>query len=103
MNNETTVKAALTGALANVMNYPEGVSHVLLGRDMSKVIEAATKAVMESGAVETVDDIFGRPQVDRVEVIDATGRAYINMGAVDVATSLQDSGRTLKIFLREGK
>lgn len=102
MTNEEKVRRALSHVLTNVMNYPDDVQARLLGADMSKVIDKATKAVMESGAVETVDDLFGRPQVDRVEVIDATGRAYINMGAVDVVTSLQDSGRTLKVFLREG-
>jgi hypothetical protein len=39
--------------------------------------------------------------VDRVEVIDASGRAYVNMDAVDVVTALQDRGKTFKVFVGE--
>jgi hypothetical protein len=38
-------------------------------------------------------------EVTRVEVIDSTGRAYVNTIAKDVALSYQDDGKTLKIFL----
>ena len=37
--------------------------------------------------------------VTRVEVIDDKGRAYTNYECKDVWTSLQDSGKTLKVFL----
>lgn len=37
--------------------------------------------------------------VTRVEVIDKTGRAYVNMSCVLVQLQAQDEGRTLKIFI----
>jgi hypothetical protein len=100
-SNETKIKVALSHALTNVSNYPDDVQARLLGADLSKVIDAAVKAVLDSGAVETDGDLYGRPLVDRVEVIDPSGRAYVNMDAVDVVTALQDRGRTLKIFVGE--
>jgi hypothetical protein len=36
--------------------------------------------------------------VTRVEVIDPKGRSYVNMNTAKVELSLQDEGRTLKIF-----
>lgn len=99
MTNEEKVRAALAGALTNAMNYPDDVAHTVLGTDMSGIIDKAVEAVLMSGAVETMDDLFGRPQVDRVEVIDDRGRAYTNYSARDVVTSLQDGGKTLKVFL----
>jgi hypothetical protein len=50
--------------------------------------------------VEQVNVNFLRPQVDRVEVIDNTGRAYVNMEAGSVSTCLQDKGKTLKVFIQ---
>jgi hypothetical protein len=39
-------------------------------------------------------------KVNRVEVIDDTnGRAYVNYDAYNVIVQLQDSGRTLKVFI----
>lgn len=38
-------------------------------------------------------------KVNRVEVIDSTGRAYVEMAARDVHLALQDGGYTLKVFL----
>lgn len=40
--------------------------------------------------------------VTRFEVIDKTGRAYTKRG-VQVELSLQDEGRTLKVFIYEPK
>ena len=45
------------------------------------------------------DQIAEMPKISRVEVIDQEGRAYVNMEAKHVAVSIQDQGRTLKIFL----
>lgn len=101
MINEEKVRAALTGVLANVMNYPKGAGYTLLGRDMSGVIDKATKAVMESGAVEKVDVMTDRPSVGRVELIVNSERNRIIYGAYGVATALQDGGETLKIFVRK--
>lgn len=38
------------------------------------------------------------PQVNRVEVIDERGRSYVTYSASNTALSVQDGGRTLKIF-----
>jgi hypothetical protein len=39
--------------------------------------------------------------VSRVEVIDSTGRAYVNIQVSSVELSLQDDSTTLKIFIKE--
>ena len=39
------------------------------------------------------------PKVTRVEVVDSTGRVYTEYYAIDVVVSIQDAGRTLKVFL----
>lgn len=41
------------------------------------------------------------PDVTRVEVIDSTGRGYVNIGVKDVEAHVQDGGRTLKVFLTD--
>jgi hypothetical protein len=38
-------------------------------------------------------------EITRVEVIDKTGRAYVNMNVNFVQLQLQDDMRTLKIFI----
>lgn len=38
--------------------------------------------------------------VTRVEVVDENGRSYVKYGVSDIEFSLQDQGRTLKIFLK---
>jgi hypothetical protein len=43
------------------------------------------------------------PKVNRVEVIDSTGRVYVGHGLEDVHLFLQDDGTTLKIFVKERK
>jgi hypothetical protein len=40
------------------------------------------------------------PTVNRVEVIDSSGRVYVAMDATDVEIALQDGGKTLKLFLK---
>lgn len=48
----------------------------------------------------TSDEVLKVPRVTRVEVIDQTGRNYVNTKAGNVDISFQDNGRTLKIFTR---
>lgn len=49
----------------------------------------------------------GYKKVDRLEVIDGTGRAYVKGSIygspVEIMLSLQDDGRTLKVFVDERK
>lgn len=40
-------------------------------------------------------------QVTRVEVIDASGRAYTKLNIKSVELQLQDDARTLKLFISE--
>lgn len=103
MTNEEKVRRALAGVLTNVMNYPDTSGAQLLGRDMSEVIDKATEAVMGTDVIEKTDRLYFRPLVNRVEVIDDTGRAYTNYQAAGVMTSLQDDGKTLKVFTKNGK
>jgi hypothetical protein len=43
---------------------------------------------------------FDMSKVNRVEVIDdENGRAYVNYDAHNVQLSIQDAGRTIKIFI----
>jgi hypothetical protein len=37
--------------------------------------------------------------VNRLEVIDENGRAYVNMTVEDVDISMQDNNQTLKLFV----
>lgn len=46
------------------------------------------------------DGLFTFPGVTRVELIDDTGRAYTTYNAHEVMVSVQDNGRTLKVFLK---
>lgn len=41
--------------------------------------------------------------VNRLEVIDASGRSYANWKVKDIEFSLQDNNRTLKVFVSETK
>ena len=51
---------------------------------------------MNTDKIDTVEDV---PLVNRVEVIDETGRAYVNTHVEHVQYSLQDGGHTLKLFV----
>jgi hypothetical protein len=43
------------------------------------------------------------PNVNRVEVIDGSGRAYMALNVTNVQIQQQDDGETLKIFLDRKK
>ena len=49
------------------------------------------------------DTIYGMPEVSRVEVIGDGGRIFTNHDICDVQVSIQDGGRTLKVFLAGNK
>jgi hypothetical protein len=42
------------------------------------------------------------PKVTRVEVIDSSGRVYVEAEARTVILAQQDDGHTLKVFLKNG-
>ena len=48
------------------------------------------------------DGIYDFPSITRVEVIDETGRTGVWRGYKNVQLSLQDDGKTLKVFLDQG-
>lgn len=45
--------------------------------------------------------VWHLPDVTRVEVIDSTGRGYVNIGVKNVEAHVQDGDRTLKVFLTD--
>lgn len=47
-------------------------------------------------------DVTNLKDVTRVEVIDAKGRSYTNNYVESLRLSIQDDGRTLKVFIQEG-
>jgi hypothetical protein len=49
--------------------------------------------------IDKIDAVEDVPHINRVEVIDETGRAYVNMHVEYVQYSLQDGGHTLKLFV----
>ena len=53
--------------------------------------------------VKILDTIENLENVTRVEVIDNHGRSYIHYNAESVEYSLQDDGKTLKIFIMDKK
>ena len=55
---------------------------------------------MNTNKIDTLEELV---EITRVEVIDEIGRAYVNMNAQNVQYSVQDGGRTLKIFLQSKK
>lgn len=57
---------------------------------------------MDKVAVSDLGKMFDMvfPDVERVEVIDAQGRSYVNMDVKECALMLQDNNKTLKLFLK---
>ncbi len=53
----------------------------------------------ESMLESTGDSIRNYPEITRVEVITYNGREYVNWDCSDVKVTIQDEGRTLKVFL----
>lgn len=49
---------------------------------------------------EQLDFIRAQKNITRVEIVESNvGRVYVNHDASEVSISLQDEGRTLKIFI----
>jgi hypothetical protein len=100
---EKILEHAITNVLTNALNYPGNVTPHVLGTDMAKTIGAVKEAVTNTGLYIIDNDyMLAHERVNRVELIDNSGRAYVKYGVGDVITHLQDDGRTLKLFLRGG-
>jgi hypothetical protein len=98
---EKILEHAIANVLTNEANYPEGLSHHVLGRDLSGLTQATKEAVVNTGLYIIGDEyMLAHEKVTRVELIENSGRVYVKYGVGDVITALQDDGRTLKLFLR---
>jgi hypothetical protein len=51
--------------------------------------------------IDYIKDRTDLSKVTRVEVIDAQGRSYTNWDVSFIRESLQDDGRTLKLFITQ--
>lgn len=47
------------------------------------------------------DSMSSLREVTRLEVIDEEGRSYVRLGLDKVEASLQDNGKTLKLFINK--
>ena len=47
------------------------------------------------------DPLKSSPEVTRIEVITDNGREFVRHNCADVQVSLQDDGRTIKVFLKQ--
>ena len=72
--------------------------------DFTPMKKGLTKALQDT-IKDTEERVIGEVEkVNRVEVIDDTGRAYVNWeDKLDVKLDIQDEGRTLKIFINKLK
>ena len=49
------------------------------------------------------DQLVDLNRATRVEVVDDDGRSYMEYNAEAVQVSIQDDGKTLKVFLKKGE
>lgn len=72
----------------------------LQGYDIDETIEIYGVGRLYDEIVEIEKTDISTEQVTRVEVIDNTGRAYVNWNPDNaVEVQLQDNGKTLKVFI----
>ena len=72
----------------------------LQGYDVNETIEIFGAGKLYDEIVESEKTDISTEQVTRVEVIDDTGRAYVNRNPDNaVEVQIQDDGRTLKVFI----
>lgn len=72
----------------------------LQGYDIDETIEIYGVEKLYDEIVESENTDINTEQVTRVEVIDDTGRAYVNRNQDNaVEVQIQDDGRTLKVFI----
>ena len=72
----------------------------LQGYDVNETIEIFGVGKLYDDIVELEKTDINTDEVTRVEVIDNTGRAYVNWNSDNVVeVRLQDNGKTLKVFI----
>ena len=78
--------------------YLEKIGEIpaICAQDFEDVIYLGVQWQKDQAEIEAEEKLAG---VDRVEVIDSTGRAYTNRNT-NVELSFQDEGKTLKVFLK---
>jgi hypothetical protein len=59
------------------------------------------KIMSEDTLAPNGDFLKNHPEVTRVEVITDDGREFVRYGCHNVQVSLQDDGRTIKVFLKQ--
>jgi hypothetical protein len=75
--------------LYNIFNFDAGIFKAGQKTGLNHLIQDIAEA-----------DIVGKlDSVNRLEVIDENGRAYVNMTVEDVDISMQDNNQTLKLFV----
>jgi archaellin len=68
---------------------------------MLKINKQLSDAIKIDNTALKTEFRFPTDKITRLEVIEANnGRAYVNMNATNIEFSLQDDGRTLKIFVK---
>lgn len=73
----------------------------LMGLDFTPIVENKNKQVMsnlKNSIINTTLDLTYK-NINRIEVIDNKGRSYVNYNVNKINLDLQDSGKTLKIFI----
>ena len=72
----------------------------LHGYDIDETIEIYGAGKLYDEIVESENTGINTEEVTRVEVIDDTGRAYVNRNSDNaVEVQLQDNSKTLKVFI----
>lgn len=65
----------------------------------SDMFSAGLQTGLEEFIQDLKDNIIDYEAINRIEVIDENGRAYVNMSVETLSTSVQDNGQTLKLFV----
>jgi hypothetical protein len=68
-------------------------------RRETHALATEARAALAQPEPETDDSLTNYPKVTRVEVITSKGREFVQHECAHVRFSLQDDGRTIKVFL----
>ena len=85
----------------------DGISQGLTYREIlynvfefeSDMFDAGQQTGLKEFIEELKDNFIDYDSINRVEVIDENGRAYVNMSVETLTSSVQDNGQTLKLFV----
>jgi hypothetical protein len=74
-----------------------------MNEHMKRNVEGCDRNGQPISLNDVVDKVLYFKDLNRVEVIDESGRAYTNYSVDKAEISFQDDGRTLKIFIKTKK